>query len=73
MKLVTRRRTRFERNSQTKKVKFMGCKCDDQDCDRDMWIQNVDKDDQTMILDFLVAQVSKPLLAVKRIVERGNR
>eukprot|EP00973_Karenia_brevis_P042707 5910028-Karenia_brevis.AAC.1 len=26
-----------------------------------------------MILDFQVAEVSKPLLAVKRIVERGNR
>eukprot|EP00973_Karenia_brevis_P055385 7700776-Karenia_brevis.AAC.1 len=26
-----------------------------------------------MILDFQVAEVSKPLLAVKRIVEKGNR
>eukprot|EP00973_Karenia_brevis_P080135 11116695-Karenia_brevis.AAC.1 len=37
-------------------------------------MQPVEKEDpQKMILDFQVAEESKPLLAVKRIVENGNR
>eukprot|EP00973_Karenia_brevis_P040953 5666684-Karenia_brevis.AAC.1 len=50
------------------------CNCDDKPCSQDKWIQPVEREDpRRMILDFQVAEVSKPLLAVKRIVERGNR
>eukprot|EP00973_Karenia_brevis_P017417 2388961-Karenia_brevis.AAC.1 len=48
-----------------------GCACNDKYCKRDKWIQPVDT--QNMILDFQVAEVSKPLLAVKWIVEKGSR
>eukprot|EP00973_Karenia_brevis_P010600 1435729-Karenia_brevis.AAC.1 len=75
MKLVTRRQSRLERSKQIKKVSMKTnsesketCKCDDKHCSQDKWIQPVEKEDpQRMILDFQGAEVSKPLLAVKRI------
>eukprot|EP00973_Karenia_brevis_P046359 6428477-Karenia_brevis.AAC.1 len=59
MKLVTRRKKRFERSKQIKgvslKTNYMNredCKCDDQHCKRDKWIQPVEEEDaQKMILD----------------------
>eukprot|EP00973_Karenia_brevis_P060500 8414490-Karenia_brevis.AAC.1 len=73
MKLVTRRKSRLEKNKQIEKVKFKECKCEDIECSRERWIQPVEREnDQRMILDCQVAEVSKPLLAVKRIVEKGT-
>eukprot|EP00973_Karenia_brevis_P068370 9509728-Karenia_brevis.AAC.1 len=54
MKVVSRRKRRFERNKESSKV------------DPTSW----KKDPQKMILGFQVAEVSKPLLAVKRTVEK---
>eukprot|EP00973_Karenia_brevis_P054795 7617404-Karenia_brevis.AAC.1 len=64
MKVVTRRKSRFERNKQVKGVNLManytsreGCECNDKYCKRDKWIQPVEKEDaQKMILDFQVAE-----------------
>eukprot|EP00973_Karenia_brevis_P017627 2419418-Karenia_brevis.AAC.1 len=39
LQLVTRRKRRFEKPKQIKKIKFRECNCNDRDCDRDRWIQ----------------------------------
>jgi len=47
--------------------------CFNDDDDESMWIQPVDsKEDKRMCLGFQVAEVKKPLISVKRIVEKGN-
>eukprot|EP00973_Karenia_brevis_P082735 11468103-Karenia_brevis.AAC.1 len=50
------------------------CGCVDEECCEDRWICGAEdgKQGERMSLDFQVAAVSKPLLAVKRIVEKGN-
>eukprot|EP00973_Karenia_brevis_P064034 8898778-Karenia_brevis.AAC.1 len=78
MKVVSRRKSRFERNKNQSKVTLKAnfesrspCHCSNEGCDKVRWIQPVEKDDpQRMVLDFQAAEVSKPLLAVKRIVEK---
>eukprot|EP00973_Karenia_brevis_P070552 9807726-Karenia_brevis.AAC.1 len=51
-----------------------GCECGNGVCHEERWIQLVEGDEgpQRMLLDCQVADVSKPLLAVKRIVENRN-
>eukprot|EP00973_Karenia_brevis_P081308 11271562-Karenia_brevis.AAC.1 len=52
-----------------------GCECEEKVVEQEeKWIQivGVDEEAKRMKLNFQVAAVSKPLLAVKRIVEKGN-
>eukprot|EP00973_Karenia_brevis_P053444 7428203-Karenia_brevis.AAC.1 len=81
MKVVSRRKRRFERQRENSQVNIRSnfaskstCHCEDKHCKQVKCIQPVEKEDpQKMILDFQVAEVSKALLAVKRIVEKGSR
>eukprot|EP00973_Karenia_brevis_P075329 10464517-Karenia_brevis.AAC.1 len=64
MQVVSRRRSRFERNKHdsriSNKINFVSqptCQCEDKQCSRVKWIQPVEKEDpQRMILDFQVAE-----------------
>eukprot|EP00973_Karenia_brevis_P054118 7517780-Karenia_brevis.AAC.1 len=52
-----------------------GCECDRDEVEKDdKWVQvvGVDEEAKRMKLGSQVAAVSKPLLAVKRMVEKGN-
>eukprot|EP00973_Karenia_brevis_P076968 10688019-Karenia_brevis.AAC.1 len=80
MRVVSKRMTKLERSRQSEvrvKKAYEGkpkCGCGDGICQDERWIQLVEGDEgpQRMILDSQVADVSKPLLAVKRIVEKGK-
>eukprot|EP00973_Karenia_brevis_P083104 11522594-Karenia_brevis.AAC.1 len=51
------------------------CECDGGEIgNEDRWVQvvGVDEEAKKMKLSFQVAAVSKPLLAAKRMVEKGN-
>eukprot|EP00973_Karenia_brevis_P069494 9662603-Karenia_brevis.AAC.1 len=68
------------RNRRERKARLNGnvCRdgCDDKGCCEDRWVCTVGNETQSqgkkMSINFQVAAVSKPLLAVKRIVEKGN-
>eukprot|EP00973_Karenia_brevis_P037717 5204074-Karenia_brevis.AAC.1 len=78
MRVVSRRRKKFEKQSRVivKRAyeEMPESKCRNEACHEERSIQLVEGDEapQRMILDFQVAEVSKPLLAVKRIAENGN-
>eukprot|EP00973_Karenia_brevis_P043510 6029568-Karenia_brevis.AAC.1 len=82
MKVVTRRKKKFERKGIESRVVLSssyGCG-GDCDCGKgggqqdEKWVQlaGADEEAKKMRLSFQVAAVSKPLLAVKRIVERKS-
>eukprot|EP00973_Karenia_brevis_P022771 3133306-Karenia_brevis.AAC.1 len=81
MKVVTRRRRNFDRSKNQSKMslrkayeKRPECRCESKSCQEERWIQVVEAEEpQRMILDFQVADVSKALLAVKKIVEKGEQ
>eukprot|EP00973_Karenia_brevis_P078952 10957192-Karenia_brevis.AAC.1 len=55
-------------------VSRVTCECDEEDCSQVKWVQAVDKENPRRVnMEFQVADVSKPLLAVKKIIEKGNR
>eukprot|EP00973_Karenia_brevis_P077333 10743908-Karenia_brevis.AAC.1 len=64
MKVVSRRKSRFERNKENSKVILktnfesrIPCQRNDKECGQVKWIQPVEKEDpQKMILDFQVAE-----------------
>eukprot|EP00973_Karenia_brevis_P033075 4564506-Karenia_brevis.AAC.1 len=81
MKVVSKRRRRFEKDNKESRIglrsmdeKRHECGGCGAGCQNEKWIQlvGVDEGPQRMILDFQVADVSKPLLAVKRVVEKSN-
>ena len=68
---------KFERVPKKKWIKWKGCGCEgecNEDHEKEIQIIEVDKNRQGRILPmkFQVAEVKKPLMAVKRIVEFGN-